>query len=362
MATARKLPSGSWRCQVYSHMEQIVQPDGSIKKKRIYKSFTCDIPGPKGKRQCERMAAEWAAEKETISKSAMTVKEAVRGYIEAKEGVLSPSSILNYESVEKNYIPLIGQIRLDSLTQQDVQKWVSQISRDKSPKTVRNAHGVLVAAVGMFYPSLHLKTQLPQKKRPDLYIPTDQDIRRLLDHVQGRDLENAIYLAVFGPMRRGEICALESSDITGNTVKVNKSMVLGPDKVWKVKQPKTYASYREITYPDFVIERLKGIDGRLVRCTPNQLTSRFQRAIKSSGLPHFRFHDLRHYSASFMHAAGIPDSYIMERGGWQTDNVMKTVYRHTLSDHQKEMTQKINAEFNSLCNTTCNTQKKEACN
>ena len=52
----------------------------------------------------------------------MNVKEAVRGYIEAKEAVLSPSSILNYQSVDKNYIPLIGQIRLDSLTQQYVQK------------------------------------------------------------------------------------------------------------------------------------------------------------------------------------------------------------------------------------------------
>lgn len=94
----------------------------------------------------------------------------------------------------------------------------------------------------------------------------------------------------------------------------------------------------------------------VVKCTPNQLTRRFQRAIQFSGLPHFRFHDLRHYSASFMHAIGIPDSYIMERGGWQTDNVMKTVYRHTLNDRVKEMNRKVNAEFNTLCNTKCNTK------
>ena len=107
---------------------------------------------------------------------------------------------------------------------------------------------------------------------------------------------------------------------------------------------------------DFVIERIQGIEGRVVKCTPNQLTRRFQRAIQFSGLPHFRFHDLRHYSASFMHAIGIPDSYIMERGGWQTDNVMKTVYRHTLNDRVKEMNRKVNAEFNTLCNTKCNTK------
>ena len=48
MATAKKLSSGSWRCQVYSHTEEVIQPDGSVKKKRIYKSFTCATPGAKG--------------------------------------------------------------------------------------------------------------------------------------------------------------------------------------------------------------------------------------------------------------------------------------------------------------------------
>ena len=39
MPTAKKLPSGSWRCLVYSHTEEIKNPDGSIKKKRIYESL-----------------------------------------------------------------------------------------------------------------------------------------------------------------------------------------------------------------------------------------------------------------------------------------------------------------------------------
>lgn len=58
MPTAKKLPSGSWRCLVYSHTEEIKNPDGSIKKKRIYESFTSNIPGPKGKRIAEQAAAE----------------------------------------------------------------------------------------------------------------------------------------------------------------------------------------------------------------------------------------------------------------------------------------------------------------
>ena len=45
---ARKLPSGSWRCRVYSHTEDVLQPDGSTKQKKVYKSFTCDDTTLKG--------------------------------------------------------------------------------------------------------------------------------------------------------------------------------------------------------------------------------------------------------------------------------------------------------------------------
>lgn len=102
MATARKLASGSWRCQIYSHTEEIIQPDGSVKQKRFYKSFTCDVPGPKGKRMAERMAAEWASEKEH-KKNILncTIGEAIEMYINSKDGILSPSTIAGYKRMQK---------------------------------------------------------------------------------------------------------------------------------------------------------------------------------------------------------------------------------------------------------------------
>lgn len=59
----------------------------------------------------------------------------------------------------------------------------------------------------------------------------------------------------------------------------------------------------------------------------------------------FHFHDLRHYSASVMHSIGIPDAYIMERGGWGSDYVLKNVYRHAMTDKNKEMNDKANEFF-----------------
>ena len=46
-----------------------------------------------------------------------------------------------------------------------------------------------------------------------------------------------------------------------------------------------------------------------------------------------------------MHAIGVPGQYILERGGWASDNVMKTVYRNTISIETIRQTQKINEHF-----------------
>ena len=58
-----------------------------------------------------------------------------------------------------------------------------------------------------------------------------------------------------------------------------------------------------------------------------------------------------------MHAIGIPDQYIMARGGWKSDVVLKNIYRGTMDDYEKVFTDKTNEHFNNLCNTKCNTKK-----
>ena len=45
---------------------------------------------------------------------------------------------------------------------------------------------------------------------------------------------------------------------------------------------------------------------------------------------------------------GIPDAYIMQRGGWGSDAVLKNVYRHALEDKEAEMNNKANEHFSKL--------------
>ena len=75
------------------------------------------------------------------------------------------------------------------------------------------------------------------------------------------------------------------------------------------------------------------------------VTHRFARMLKKLNIQHFRFHDLRHYSASIQHTLGIPDAYIMQRGGWEDDIVLKSVYRHAMDQEQSNMNKKANIYF-----------------
>ncbi len=164
------------------------------------------------------------------------------------------------------------------------------MSASLSPKSVKNAYGLLSAALDMFIPELRLRVTLPTRKKPELYCPSDEDVQKLLAQIKGTELEIAVLLAAFGPLHRGEICTLTSDDIKGNTVCVSKSVVKDSYGEWITKQPKTYGSCREIEFPSFVIERLKGIEGQIVKGHPDIISYRFKQAVKKARLHYFCFH------------------------------------------------------------------------
>ncbi len=338
MAKAKKLPSGKWRTLVYSHTDEA--------GKRHYESFTAAT-----KKESEYLAAEFQLNKKKRNNVCeVTYQQALEMYIENRTSILSPATIREYNRCTKRGFDTLREMKLCDITQNDIQAAVNKEAVTLSPKTVRNMHGLLTAVMGVYRPDFAIHTDLPKKVRPKLHLPSDEEVKRVLDYARERDpdMELAILLAAFGPMRRSEISALESSYITGNVVHVVQAMVLDDNKEWVIKKPKSYAGDRYITFPDFVIEKLQGRTGRVVPLTPGIITDRFRKMLKRAGVEHFRFHDLRHYSASIQHTLGSPDAYIMQRGGWGNDAVLKNVYRHALEDKEKEVNSKINDYFSDL--------------
>ena len=269
-------------------------------------------------------------------------------YIDVKRNVLSPATITRYEHTRRLEFHRLMDVSVRELSTDRLQAEINIMSADHSPKTVRNAYGLITAALSMFAPELHFRVTLPKKKQITYNIPTDEQIYDMLSHAS-ENLTTAIMLAAFCGLRRGEIAALRSEDIQGKTIHVKSASVYDENRKQIDKAPKTFTSDRYVPAPDFVLEHIKGKNGRVCPIALNSITRRFQELRDKLGY-NFRFHDLRHYYASSLHAIGIRDQYIMKFGGWKSDAVLKSVYRGTLDDFEKKSANKAKRHFQKNAN------------
>ncbi len=348
MPTAKKLPSGNYRVLVYSHKEN---------GKRIYKSFTAST-----KKEAELQAAEWKNGKR--NKSALKVSEAIQGYIRAKAPVLSPSTVRGYYGIAKRYFSYINDERLDDLTTEKVQLFISDLSKKVSPKTVRNVHGFFMSVIGFYLPDKTFKITLPPMYKAITSAPSDEDIKALYGRANHK-LKICIALAAFGSLRRGEICALKFKDITGDTVSIHADMVKDVNSKWIYKEmPKTTDSIRNVSLPKEVIELIGNgeKDDFIVKWTPDSVTKRFIDLKKEIGID-IRFHDLRHYFASIGAVLQIPQPFLKSFGGWSANSkIISSVYQNKIVPLSEHYSGVMIEHFENILNdnTKCNTEKKKA--
>lgn len=342
MSKIEKLPSGTYRTRVYLGKDET--------GKKIYKSLTAG-----SKMELRALAYEYVSE--ARNPSGLTIRQAMASYIESSRAELSPSTIRGYKAYEKSFsaFSTFMGLRIDTVGKRDIQTVIDKMSVEMvrkgkqeqriSPKTVKERWNFLSVVLRRYDRRID-GIRLPKKVRVEISVPDDNRMKQILTAAKGTDLEIPILLAAIGGLRRGEICALEPEDLQGDILHVSKDMVLTPEKEWVTKPPKTYSSDRYIELPHQLAEMIR--DRGIPKINPNALTNRHRRFLASNGIEHFRFHDYRHHMVSALHAAGISDAYIMQRGGWSTDHTMKAVYRHTLANHDRDAAIAANAHFEAL--------------
>ncbi len=333
---ATRLPSGSWRCRVY------IGTDASGKK--IWRSVTAPT-----KARAERDAAALKVDHETerLSTDKYALSQAAERFISSHESVLSPSTIKSYMSISRSierYDSVLWSASVYRISTAEVQRLIDIMAREGlSAKTIHNVNAFISAVLKSCDVEIR-SAKLPQKVKTGMDIPDITAVRQILDAVKGSDLEVPVMLAAFGSMRRGEICALEMEDISGNVAHVHRDMVMDKDNRWVIKAPKTYTSDRYIELPGFVIDAINA-KGCITNKNPGMISKNYKDTLRRAGIPHYTFHALRHFSISYMHALGVPDIYIMQRSGHATSNVLRAVYTHTLQDHSETETAKILESF-----------------
>ena len=70
--------------------------------------------------------------------------------------------------------------------------------------------------------------------------------------------------------------------------------------------------------------------------TPDGLTAAWPRFLAKAGLPHVRFHDLRHAHATLMLLQGVHPKIVSERLGHSSIGITLDTYSHVLPAMQAE--------------------------
>lgn len=342
---ATKLPSGSWTVNAYVN--------------GVRRRFT----GP-DRRQVLADAADWVNENKA-ERSRGTFLGAANEFLLEREEQLSPATIRGYNNVlrqlKKNY-PRLCSRECIAITTWDLQDVVDDLlDSELSVKTVRNYMGFVSSVLA--YKRVRMPVvDIPSGGRAQLNIPDEFTVKRLLSITwdkKDRQLWTCIALAACGPLRRGEICALREEDVDfeAGTIHVSHDIVMDKDGNWIMKEPKTESSDRLLPMEPKIMEQIRaqgffekeGFEGRfVVSFTPKQLTNKFTWLLSSNGITHFRFHDLRHYCASMLHAKGYPDAYIQARTGHAGTEVLRRVYTHALSDERVRIEAEMMEDFSRL--------------
>lgn len=332
MAKAHKLPSGSWRVQA--------------KANGITKSFTAST-----KTEAERRAAAWQLDAECQAQGSIpnkiTLGEAIDRYIEIKSNVLSPSTIRSYGSIKTHALAGIADRQIERLNNISIQTAMNEYAASHSPKSVRNAYGLLTAVFKMYRPNFTPDARLPQKNKADIYVPTESEIKTILKLSKGTPLETPLKLAIFGGLRAGEICALTPADISGNVVNVTKSIAYSANNEWVIKSPKSYSGNRTVVLPE-KIQFDATPDNRVTKYNPNSLYKAYRRLLSDNNLPPHRFHDLRHFYISTLFDLGVPEKYIIAQVGHSSSSITKRVYDHKSAGKQNDFSTKISGHFSTF--------------
>lgn len=342
MAKAEKLPSGNWRVRVQYYDEL---------GNRHHKSVL-------GKTEAEALYfAEQEQKKMQIYKPEiheLTLAAASEKFISAQSKMLSPSTIVGYSQIPRNYFPMLFDTPIGRIDNRAIQSAINE-DLTHSPKSLKNAIGFVSVVLKEYRPDFQISVKIPKQNKDIRPIPSLDEIGVILNACSGSNVEIAVNLAVYLGMRLSEVAGVKFEDVKNGKLSIHSVVVPSVHGYVEKNTTKNQSSTRIVSIPkhlqDLISEAKKtATDPRIVPMLPSSIYRSFQKILERSGLPRYRFHDLRHCNASIMLRLNIPTKYQMARGGWSTDSTLKTVYQHTMADYQTEVDEQIYSFIDDIKN------------
>ncbi|MBF6613856.1 MAG: site-specific integrase, partial [Chloroflexi bacterium] len=286
-----------------------------------------------------------------------------------------PKTYDSYAQVVRLYIePELGRVQLGKLTPQQIQHLLNKLLKmGLAPRTVRYCHAILKMALGRAYKwslvprNVAQLVDAPRSLRYEMRSLTPEEARVFLTTVRGDRLEALYSVAIALGLRQGEALGLrwEDVDMDKCTLRVRYALQRIDGKPQLV-EPKTQKSRRTIFMPQVTVNalrthRIRQLEERLAAgerwkesglvftstigtpLDPRNAFRSFQDALQRAGLPHIRFHDLRHTCASLLLAQGVHPRVVMEALGHSQISLTMDTYSHVIPALQKEAADRMDA-------------------
>lgn len=311
-----------------------------------------------------------------------TLADYLHGWLDHAKGRVRARTYQGYEGLIRLYaLPALGDLDLDEVSPLHLQSLYASLMNERVPPigagTVLNLHLVLTQAFGqavrwgLLDRSPAAGAQPPRARRPEPAVVDAALAQKILEAVRGDPLELPVAIAIATGMRRGEILGLRWQDLDENFTVVHVRRTLQSTEPTVVfEEPKTRRSRRAVAVPEFlgpylarqleeqghrrtalgpswhgdnlVVDRR---DGRPVN--PVTFSSAWPKFLRRAGLPHVRFHDLRHGHATLMLTQGVHPKVVSERLGHSSIGITLDTYSHVLPGMQAEAARAFDSLFPS---------------
>lgn len=358
--------------------------DGSIYVDKARNKIVASVTGPDGKRITKRFppdqrsaARDWIAEQQSdiargdyVTHTDITLGEWLLEFVRTYKSGLKPATVDNYYYDTTRLQP-IADIPLQELSPVTLQKYFNALPcAHKTQTQIKVFLGMaLRKAIAL---QLIRRNPLDQVEikggapaRPIEVLTMDEAAKVIASSkAYNPKIYTIVMTAMYTGMRSGELTALKWSDIDlqNGVIHITHNMVDLHGKQIYQSTPKTNASRREITIPQALIQVLSDFKHRKIAridindqyifrersghaVSSNMVRYYWARVQKRAGIPHRKFHALRHTHASQLLAVGVPITEVSRRLGHANPAITLKIYSHYIPGNDRAVADKVQEIF-----------------
>ena len=219
------------------------------------------------------------------------------------------------------------------------------------------------------------RTKSPHVEQHETLSLNDDEVTQMLQLLEGAPLkyQAAVYIAVFGGLRVGEVTALQWNDIDlqSGKLSITKARQYITGIVCIEKSPKNESSKRELKLPVIALDKLNelkkeqilerfAVGSRLTDesiiftqsngkpMSPDTISHWFSKWIAKTDLPQITFHGLRHSNASLLIAYGTNIVTVSKRRGHSRISTTSDIYTHAINKFDGEAANTLDNIFTPI--------------